>query len=89
MKAAQTSQPLLQDAKKVIDMFASSKPFAERIMNAAQQSKKSIVTDMIQKTGVQTIPDIVYNPEGIRLDFYPKTGEDYCHIIISLKWMDV
>lgn len=89
IQSAKLSQSLLQDAKKVIDMLASSKPFAEQLMNAAQQSQKSVVTGMIQKTGVHTVPDINYNPEGIRLDFYPKTGEDYCHIIINLKWMHV
>ena len=41
---------------------------------------------MIRQTGVQTVPDIQYSPDGIRLDFHPKNGEDLCHVIVSLKW---
>jgi hypothetical protein len=86
MKSAKLSQLLLNDAKKVIDTFASSPPFAKRLMTAAQESKNSVVTTMIQQIGVQTVPDIHYNPDGIRLDFHSKMGEDLGHVIISLKW---
>lgn len=86
IKAAKLSQPLLHDANKVIDTFANSQPFSKRIMTAAQESKKSVVTAMIRQTGVQTVPDIDYSPDGIRLDFHPKIGEDICHIIVHLKW---
>lgn len=86
IKAAKFSQPLLVDAKKVIDTFANSQPFSKRLMTAAQESKKSTVITMIRQTGVQTVPDINYSPDGIRLDFHPKTGEDICHIIVNLKW---
>lgn len=86
IKAAKYSQPLLQDAKKVIDTFANSQPFSKRLMTAAQESKKTIVIAMIRQTGVQTVPDIHYSPDGIQLDFHPKTGEDICHVIVNLKW---
>ena len=58
-------------------------------MTAAQESNKSVVTTMIRKIGVNTVPDIHYTPDGIRLDFYPKTGEDLGHVIISLKWRNL
>ena len=86
IKSAKLSQSLLQDAKTVIDTFANSKPFSKRLMTAAQESNKTVVTTMIRQTGVKTVPDIKYTPDGIHLDFYHKTGEDLCHIIVNLKW---
>lgn len=86
IKSAKLSQTLLKDAKKVIDTLAQSESFSKRVMAAAQESNKARVTAMIRQTGVQTVPDILYNPDGIQLDFHPKTGEDLCHVIISLKW---
>ncbi|MGE7603192.1 hypothetical protein ACQKL5_11870 [Peribacillus sp. NPDC097675] len=86
IQSAKSSQSLMDDAKKVVDMIATSKPFSTRLMAAAQESKTAAVTDMIKKTGVKTVPDIKYNPDGIRFDFYPKSGEVNCHIIINLKW---
>ncbi len=86
IKSAKLSQLLLNDAKKVVDTLANSQPFAKRLMTAAQASNKSVVTTMIRKIGVNTVPDIHYNPDGIRLDFHSKTGEDLGHVIISLKW---
>lgn len=89
IQSAKSSQSLMDDAKKVVDMIASSKPFSTRLMAAAQESKMATVTDMIKKTGVKTTPDIKYNPDGIRFDFYPKTGVENSHIIISLKWSNM
>ncbi len=88
IKSAKFSQTLLEDAKKVVDTLAQSESFSKRVMAAAQESNKARVTAMIQQTGVQTVPDILYNPDGIRLDFHPKTGEDLCHVIVSLKWIN-
>ncbi|MFJ7745270.1 hypothetical protein [Peribacillus sp. NPDC097295] len=89
IQSAKSSQSLMDDAKKVVDMIASSKPFSTRLMAAAQASNMATVTDMIKKTGIKTTPDIKYNPDGIRFDFYPKTGEVNCHIIINLKWSNM
>jgi hypothetical protein len=76
------------DVKKVKHTIATSKPFSNRLMTAAQASQKNVVIDMIRKIGIKNEPDITYNPDGIRFDFYPKTGEENCHIIVSLKWRD-
>lgn len=89
IKSAKLSQSLLLDAKKVIDTLANSKPFSKRLMTAAQESNKTVVTTMIRQTGVKTEPDIHYSPDGIHLDFHPKTGEDLCHIIVNLKWRNL
>lgn len=89
VKSAKTSQSLMLDVKKVMDTLATSKPFSNRLMTAAQASKMSVVIDMIRKIGIKNEPDITYNPDGIRFDFYPKAEEENCHIIVSLKWRDV
>ena len=86
MKSAKLSQLLLNDAQKVMHTFSNSQPFAKRLMTAAQESNKAIVTAMIRQTGIQNIPEIIYNPDGIRFDFHPKIDEDLCHVIVSLKW---
>lgn len=88
VKSAKTSQSLMLDVKKVMDTIATSKPFSNRLMTAAQASQKNVVIDMIKKIGIKNEPDITYNPDGIRFDFYPKAGEENCHIIVSLKWRD-
>ncbi|KMY51680.1 hypothetical protein [Peribacillus loiseleuriae] len=88
IQSAKNSQSLLLDAQKVVNTFAMSRPFSERLMAAAQQSKTAIVTDMIRKTGVKTVPDTTFNPDGIRFDFHPKVQENCCHIIVSLKWLN-
>ncbi|MFJ8070237.1 hypothetical protein ACIQZD_14975 [Peribacillus sp. NPDC096447] len=89
VKSAKTSQSLMVDVKKVMDTLATSKPFSNRLMTAAQSSKMNVVIDMIKKIGIKNEPDITYNPDGIRFDFYPKAGEENCHIIVSLKWRDI
>ncbi|MFD9627993.1 hypothetical protein [Peribacillus muralis] len=88
VKSAKTSQSLLLDVQKVMDILATSKPFANGLMTAAQASEKNLVADMIRKIGIKNEPDITYNPDGIRFDFHPKTGEINSHIIVSLKWRD-
>ncbi|PJN88465.1 MULTISPECIES: hypothetical protein [Bacillaceae] len=89
VKSAKASQSLLIDVQKVMNTLATSKPFANGLMTAAQSSEKSLVTEMIRKIGIKNEPDIMYNPDGIRFDFHPKAGEVNCHIIISLKWRDI
>jgi hypothetical protein len=88
VKSAKTSQSLFLDVKKVMDTIATSKPFSNRLMTAAQSSEKSVVAEMIRKIGINNEPDIMYNPDGIRFDFHPKTGDINCHILVSLKWRD-
>ncbi|MGE7763943.1 hypothetical protein [Peribacillus sp. NPDC096540] len=88
VKSAKTSQSLLLDVKKVVDTIATSMPFSTRLMTAAQESKKTVVMDMIRKTGVKTVPDIMYNPDGIRFHFH-SIGDENSHIIVSLKWRNM
>ena len=88
VNAAKSSQSLLLDVKKVVDTLATSKPFSTRLMTAAQESKKTVVIDMIRKTGVKTVPDIMYSPDGIRFDFHSITGDE-ARIIVSLKWRNM
>jgi hypothetical protein len=88
VKSAKSSQPLLIDANKVVNILATSISFSTRLMSAAQESKIDTVKDMIRKTGVKVVPDITYNPDGIRFDFHPITGMENCHIIITLNWKE-
>ena len=48
IKSAKFSQPLLVDAKKVVDTFAQSESFSKHVMAAAQESNKARVTAMIR-----------------------------------------
>ncbi|KRF67142.1 hypothetical protein ASG99_17380 [Bacillus sp. Soil768D1] len=88
VKSAKSSQSLLLDVKKVVDTLATSMPFSTRLMTAAQESKKTVVIDMIRKTGVKTVPDIMYSPDGIRFDFHSITGDE-ARIIVNLKWSNM
>ncbi|WP_110928619.1 hypothetical protein [Bacillus massiliglaciei] len=85
IQAAKSAQVLLDDIRKVINTFASSKDFSKRVMEAAQDSKKDTVTNMLRKTGIKTVPDVSFTPDGLRMDFRAQ-AKDNVRMIISLKW---
>ena len=88
MKSAQSSQPLLADAKKIIDTLATSKPYSTRLMNAARDSKMADVKSMIQKTGIQSMPEISFTPDGIHFEFKPKSSNN-SRVVVALKWKEI
>ncbi|MFD0051365.1 hypothetical protein ACFVHQ_18940 [Actinomycetes bacterium NPDC127524] len=91
IKSANVSLALLRDAEKLLSSLTHSRALSQKIMSAAQSSDMNEVRKLILRTGIQTSPDILFSPDGIRLDFHPKTAntqEGCCHIILRIKWMN-
>ncbi len=87
MSSAQHMQPLLRDAGTLLNKMAESRKFSYDLMSAAQESDKQKVEKIIREAGIQIIPKITYNPDGLNLYF--TTGENEmtcCHLMLQLRW---
>ncbi|MGM7722469.1 hypothetical protein [Metabacillus sp. Hm71] len=87
-QSAKSMQKLIREASLVLDKFAQSKPFAQKIMYAAQQSNKKEVERLIKSTGIKSKVETSFNPDGINLKLSSQVGgADCCHLTIALRWM--
>jgi hypothetical protein len=81
-------QILMKEANVVLNKLAESKPFAKKIMYAAQHSNIKEVEMLIQSTGIKSKVDTSFNPDGINLKLSSKVGSmDCCHLTIALRWL--
>ncbi|GAB3792439.1 hypothetical protein [Virgibacillus kimchii] len=87
--SANAMTSLMNDAARVLDKIAGSKPFAEQIMTAAQASDKEEVERLIGTVGVDSELDINFNPNSLRLEFKEETKESEmacCRLLLTLRW---
>ena len=84
MTSAHHMQAIMRDASKLLDIMARSRKFSYDLMDAAQKSDKGKVNTLIQGTGIQTIPSVSYNPDGLRLQFQGKP--EHIQLILTLRW---
>lgn len=87
MSSAQHMGPLLRDAGTLLNKMAESWKFSYDLMSAAQESDKQKVEQIIREAGIQIIPKITYDPDGLNLYF--TTGENEmtcCHLTLQLRW---
>ncbi len=90
MSSAGKTLSLMENAKIVLQKINTSKEFAHKLMDAAQQSKLSEVHKLIQSTGTKVQPVASFNPDGLRLVFDEKLGViDCCHVIVIIRWRDM
>ena len=75
---------LLKDAGIALAAI-QNRPFAERLMDAAEKSDEASVKDMIRKTGIQSQPEIHYNPDGLKMVFKSGDGPE-AHVTLQLQW---
>ncbi|MDZ5472091.1 hypothetical protein SM124_10060 [Bacillus sp. 31A1R] len=88
ISSAKQMELIMKDASLLLQRMSSSREFSSELMSAAQESKMEKVTSMIKSTGVQTMPEISYTPDGLKLIFTSKTNNiDCCHLTLSLRWM--
>ncbi|WP_353854684.1 inner spore coat protein [Bacillus sp. Bos-x628] len=66
-RAAKESTRLVEDATLITRQIASSLSFAQRIMQAAEQSDTTSVIRLLKQIGVKSNIDIRFSPEGIRI----------------------
>lgn len=87
-QSAKSMQILMKEANLVLNKLAESKPFAKKIMYAAQHSNIKEVEMLIQSTGIKSKVDTSFNPDGINLKLSSKVGStECCHLTIALRWL--
>lgn len=89
MTSANDSQLLLNDALTIVRKISTDQNFARKIMEAARESKFSVVESLIASIGVSSIVDIWFNPDGMRIEL-PTNPQDKgkAMLKLSLIWQD-
>jgi len=86
-ESAKESNKLMKEASMVLDRLASSREFGARLMTVAQSSNTQEVRRLIQSVGITSDVKIIYNPDGLELEFSSKVqNRDCCKLSISLRW---
>ena len=71
----------------LVGKIVNSPEFAYELMNAAQQSNKDEVDQLIKSIGITSKVKTRYNPTGIQVDFdNSELGGSCCHLSVSLHW---
>ncbi|QSS99409.1 hypothetical protein IMZ31_15185 [Pontibacillus sp. ALD_SL1] len=85
--SAKAFQSLMSDAHIIIEKFATSPNFSQKVMKAAQQSNNEKVKQLIQGTGIQHPIEIHYNPDGIHLTLTAQSqNQDCCKMELAFHW---
>ncbi|KOO48511.1 hypothetical protein [Priestia koreensis] len=78
---------LLQDASLLANKLIKSPALLKQIKEAAQESKIATVKSLLEKTGVKSHLDVVYNPDSIRILLSNKDPKiDYGHLAMAIQW---
>ncbi|MCM3180761.1 hypothetical protein M3606_23150 [Cytobacillus horneckiae] len=83
--SAKEMEGLMTNASKLLAKMAESRQFSYNIMTAAQESNQAKVESLIQSTGINNIPKVTYNPDGLRLIFEAK-GDTNTSLALRLRW---
>ncbi|WP_332650570.1 hypothetical protein [Lysinibacillus sp. 54212] len=84
LKASATRiQKVMEQAQLLINKISTSDPFAHNLMDAAQQSDRKTVEQLIATAGVTVHYEMKYTPDGIRILFKEK---NCCSMGIVLNW---
>ena len=87
MDSAQKTQLLMKDASNILGKLANSKPFSSEIIDAAKNSQKDRVVELINSTGIKNFPQVSYTPNGLTLTFINEDNNiDCCHLILKVRW---
>lgn len=86
-ESANETKKLMREASIVLNRFAESKEFDEKVMAAAQESNITKVEQLIKSIGITSEVDVHFNPDGLRMEFNSKVKEtDCCKLSIALRW---
>ncbi|WP_284139368.1 MULTISPECIES: hypothetical protein [unclassified Virgibacillus] len=86
-KSAQSFEPLMVDAKRIVEKISVSTDFARDVMKAAQESDKKTVQRLIKSTGISSRSVIDYNPDGINIRLEADIGEvECCKLTMAIRW---
>ncbi|WP_226035872.1 hypothetical protein [Aquibacillus saliphilus] len=86
-QSANSFQPLLGDANKIVREFSNNDDFAYKIKDAAQHSQTDDIKQYITEIGINRPVEIKFNPDSIRLKLVNETNNiKCCKLTISLRW---
>ncbi|RWZ60537.1 hypothetical protein EQV77_04370 [Halobacillus fulvus] len=83
MQSAGETDRLLTDAKKLLERVQSSESYATQIMNAAQESKKEEVKQLVKASGIESQIDVLFTPSSLKLDLISSQGS---RIELVMRW---
>ncbi|SFF69875.1 hypothetical protein SAMN05216353_1067 [Halobacillus alkaliphilus] len=87
IKSAEQMKVLLKEAEVLMDHITSSPDLAAELMNAAQQSNKSKLIQLLKASGIQSKLDTSYTPDGLNIMLCTSVGDLDCgHLKISIRW---
>ncbi|MCD5325141.1 MULTISPECIES: hypothetical protein [Pontibacillus] len=85
--SAKAFQSLMSDAHIIIEKFATSPSFSQQVMEAAQQSNKEKVKQLLEGTGIKHPIKIRYNPDGLHLTLTAQSqNQDCCKMELAFHW---
>lgn len=88
MTSAKHMKIIMKDASILLDKMSDSRKFSLDLMAAAQVSNKEKVNQMLKGTGIQTMPEVTYTPDGMKLNFLSYVEDmNCCQLSLSLRWM--
>ncbi len=73
----------MQQAQLLVNKIASSHQFATDLMNAAQQSNKEAVEQLIKSVGITIEFKTKYTPDGIQIILIEK---NCCSLTLLFEW---
>ncbi|SDH01262.1 hypothetical protein SAMN05192534_101316 [Alteribacillus persepolensis] len=87
-RSAENMQQLLSEADVVSKRLSESYDDAAQLMQAAQDSKKDEVLEIIRSFGVTEECDVFYTPDGIQVEFMSYIDDVHCcKLTMLLRWM--
>ncbi|QTD42037.1 hypothetical protein [Sporosarcina sp. Te-1] len=85
--SARRYQEIIKQADLFTRSIVASDQFARQLMEAAQASNKSEVDRLIRSTGITVSYQLLYTPDGLRIDFANNDSQsNCCHLRMVLGW---
>ena len=86
-KSAENNKQLLSDVELINETIRTSPAFAQRLVNAAQQSDTKAVQSIINQLPLKHKTAVAISPGGISITFMHKES-DCCYVVMFLNWRD-
>jgi len=86
-KSAFEMEKLMKDASLILTKIVESKEFGKKVMTAAQESNLKEVERLINSSGIHSVVDTSYSPDGLNLKFTSNVeNTECCKLTVALRW---
>jgi hypothetical protein len=86
-KSAIEMEKLMRDASLILTKIVESKEFGKQVMAAAQESNLKEVERLINSSGIHSVVDTSYSPDGLNLKFTSNVeNTECCKLTVALRW---